>query len=610
MSWQLVSFAMLAAVLAGGFAWYERSRPPAKIVALVAALAALAVVGRIAFAPIPNVKPTTDIVLFAGYALGPVPGFAVGAVSALVSNIFFGHGPWTPWQMLGWGTAGLIGAGLAAVAGRDLGRIPLALACAFAGAVFGALLDLYQWTQGATHDLAAYLTWSATSLPYNLAHILGNIVFCLLLGPTFVRSLRRFRRRFEVRWAPAAAALLVAVAVAGSLAAPPAAEAAGASARAVEYLRAAQNEDGGFGGAPRSGSTQLHTGWAAFGLAAAGVNPADVSSGGDSIVGYMRANAGGLNDTGDLERAILLLGAAGVSARDFEGRDLVAELLRRRSANGAWKKNVTWTSFGILALRSAGAGAGRSASWLARQQNRDGGFGFSPNAASSVDDTSAALQALGAAGRSGSKTVRRAVRFLRRNQNRDGGFGLLAGQASNSQSTSWVVQGLAGVGRKPSSMRRSPLRYIRSLQSADGSIRYSRSSRQTPVWTTGQALQALAGKAFPIAAVARSADGGSGADEGPGSQAAGRGSQGAADRRGGEDRGASPDAAPPAAIAPAAPAPSPVDGGRADAQRTAAEQGPGDRRGFAWGAALAAAAVAGAAAFAIWRMLLRRRLST
>src|SRR4051794_14584842 len=248
MSWQLASFAVLAAILAAGFGWYEHSRPPAKVLALVAALAALGTVGRIAFAATPNVKPTTDIALFAGYALGPVPGFAVGAVSALVSNFFFGQGPWTPWQMLGWGLAGVIGGVLAAVAGRDLGRVPLAAACAFAGAAFGALLDLYQWTQGATHDLAAYLVWSSTSLPYNIAHVTGNIVFCLLLGPTFVRSLTRFRRRFELRWAPAAASLLALAALAGAAASPPTSEAASAKARAVSYLERAQNGDGGFGG--------------------------------------------------------------------------------------------------------------------------------------------------------------------------------------------------------------------------------------------------------------------------------------------------------------------------------------------------------------------------
>ncbi|MEA2429751.1 MAG: energy-coupling factor transport system substrate-specific component, partial [Thermoleophilaceae bacterium] len=202
MNWQLASFLVLVVVLGLGFAWYERSRPSAKVLSLVAALAALATVGRIAFAPIPNVKPTTDIALFAGYALGPVPGFAVGAVAALASNVFFGQGPWTPWQMVGWGGAGVLGGLLAWATGRrEIGRWPLAAACALAGVVFGMLMDTYQWVQGAEQDLSHYLAVSATSLPYNVAHVVGNIGFCLLLGPTFVRSLARYRRRFQVQWA-------------------------------------------------------------------------------------------------------------------------------------------------------------------------------------------------------------------------------------------------------------------------------------------------------------------------------------------------------------------------------------------------------------------------
>src|SRR5204862_706016 len=99
-SWQLSSLGVLFLVLVAGFLWYERERPPARVLSLVAALAALAVVGRLAFAAIPNVKPTTDIVLFAGYALGAAPGFAVGAVTAIASNVFLSQGPWTAWQMV------------------------------------------------------------------------------------------------------------------------------------------------------------------------------------------------------------------------------------------------------------------------------------------------------------------------------------------------------------------------------------------------------------------------------------------------------------------------------------------------------------------------------
>jgi energy-coupling factor transport system substrate-specific component len=213
MSWELVSSLVVGAALVLGFAWYERSRPPARVLALVAALAALAIVGRLAFAPFPNVKPTTDIVLFAGYALGGAPGFAVGSVTALVSNVFLTHGPWTPWQMAAWGGVGLAGGALGALVRsrsrrttegaepRELGRWTLALACGVAGLGYGLVMDLYLWTFAGERTLASYAVISARSLPFNVAHVVGNVVLCLLIGPPLVLALRRYRRRFEVRWA-------------------------------------------------------------------------------------------------------------------------------------------------------------------------------------------------------------------------------------------------------------------------------------------------------------------------------------------------------------------------------------------------------------------------
>ena len=192
------------------------------MLALVATLAALAVVGRLAFAALPNVKPTTDIVLFAGYALGAVPGFVVGAIAALVSNVFLSQGPWTPWQMAGWGAVGIAGAVLArALRGREPNRFLLAGVCGLAGLAFGAWMDLYQLTLAAHQDLDSYLALSASSLPYNLAHAIGNVVFCLLIGPVFIRALRRYRRRLEVRW-PAAAGIAATLLLALLLAAAPA----------------------------------------------------------------------------------------------------------------------------------------------------------------------------------------------------------------------------------------------------------------------------------------------------------------------------------------------------------------------------------------------------
>ena len=119
----VASFVLLAPALGLGFAWYERTQPGSRMLALVGTLAALAAIGRIAFAPFPNVKPTTDIVLIAGFALGGAPGFVVGAVAALASNLVFGQGPWTPWQMAAWGLCGVLGAVLGRLSGHDLGRV-------------------------------------------------------------------------------------------------------------------------------------------------------------------------------------------------------------------------------------------------------------------------------------------------------------------------------------------------------------------------------------------------------------------------------------------------------------------------------------------------------
>lgn len=510
MTWQAASIVVLAAVVVTGFAWYERDRPPARVVALVATLAALAVVGRLAFAAVPNVKPTTDIVLFAGYALGAVPGFAVGAVTALVSNVFLSQGPWTPWQMAGWGVVGVAGALLARVLrDREPGRLVLAAVCGLAGLAFGAWMDLYQLTLAARQDLDTYLALSASSLPYNLAHAIGNVVFCLLIGPIFIRALRRYRRRFQVRWAaPAAAALLLLVVLPGAAAAATPAD------RAERWLLRAQNTDGGFGAGPRQASSPLYTGWSGLGLSVAGNNPRDVRRrGGRSLASYVKRSAGAITDIGEIERTVLLLEAAGLSPRRFAGRDLVAAIRARRRADGSIAGYVSYTAFGILALEAAGTPAGgATVDWLTSAQRDDGGFGLVPSATSDSDMTGAALQALAAAGRGRSPAVRRAVDWLRANQNDDGGFGQFRGRNSNAQSTSYAVQGLVAVDAGGRTLSRA-LAYLRGLQRRDGSVAYSSASTQTPVWVTAQALMALRRTPLPVATVPRAERGSAAAGE-------------------------------------------------------------------------------------------------
>jgi energy-coupling factor transport system substrate-specific component len=518
MSWQLGAGLILALGLAAGFAWYERTRPDARTLALVAALAALGVAGRIAFAALPNVKPTTDVVLISGYALGGAPGFVIGALSALTSNFFFGQGPWTPWQMAGWGATGVLGATLARLWGERVGRLRLAIVCALVGYAFTALQDFGDWVTYSDHSAVQLAAYVGQGTGFDVISAVGCAGFALLFGPALAGSLRRAVRRLHVEWRGIgegvmvllAAALAAGVVLAAVLQRPAPARAGSAvGSSPVHYLESAQNPDGGLGAAPGAPSSQLFSGWAALGLASAGVDPAQVSRGGHSLLGYIAAGARDAVDPGSIERTILVAAAAAANPRDFGGRNLLAALQRMFSADGSVSDQVNLTAFGVLALRAAGAEVPSvTLRWLERQQDGDGGFSFAtggPRVTSDPDDTGAALEALaGVPGAAAARVRARAIGYLRAVQNRDGGFPATPGASSNAQSTAFALQGLIASGVDPAAFRwpggSSPPAYLRSLIQGNGAIAYARGNLQTPVWVTGEALMALAGRALPLVA--------------------------------------------------------------------------------------------------------------
>ena len=178
------------------FIRFERGRSTARELIVVAVMSALSVTGRILFAPVPGFKPVTALTVISGLSLGAEAGFLVGSVSAIVSNLFYGQGPWTPFQMLVWGLIGFL-AGLLLRRRPFTGRIPLLVFGALAGVLYSLVMDL--WTVlslGEGFSVPRYLAAVGVSLPFLLTYAASNVLFLLLLAPTLTEKLQRLKRKF------------------------------------------------------------------------------------------------------------------------------------------------------------------------------------------------------------------------------------------------------------------------------------------------------------------------------------------------------------------------------------------------------------------------------
>ena len=538
MSWQLAAVVLLALALAAASPGTSARGPPRGWSRSWPRSAALAAVGRIAFAPLPNVKPTTDIVLVSGLrAWAARPASSSARVAALASNLFFGQGPWTPWQMARLGPGGPRRRGRSGgSAGARPGRGALALACAARRhRLYGAIVDFsHVGRLQRQHSSAPTSRSAGTSLPFDLAHAVGNVVFALAFGPALLRALARFRARFEVTWRSAAATGVGGARARGRArggGASPRPRAAAARLAGPTCWRA-QNADGGWGAAPgRRLAPRLYTAWAALGPRRRRAQPARRASRGTAPPWTTSAarSARRPKRRGRVERT----SSSSTRRASRHATSAAATSSPRFCAPGAptgpSAGRSTTSPSAILALRAAGRRTGadalrrRAARWLARQQNTRRRLRLpAPRRRSSdVDDTGAALQALVAAGRrrSASRDAG-AVRYLAAASTPTAASRSEPGRRSNAQSTAWAVQGLVATRRDPARVRAgtagaSALAYLRSLVGPDGAVRYSRTSRQTPVWVTAQALSPFAPARSRCRACARRASRRSGEGRGP-----------------------------------------------------------------------------------------------
>lgn len=178
------------------FIGFEKGKTGARELVVIAVMTAISVVGRLIFAPIPGFKPVTAVVIITAIAYGMQAGFLTGAMSAIVSNIFYGQGPWTPFQMFVWGFLGML-AGLLFRRGKKPNNVMLVVIGVIGGVLFSVMMDIWSvLNMDGTWNWSRYYAFLLSSLPFMAIYALSNVVFLLILTKPFLEKLNRIKDKY------------------------------------------------------------------------------------------------------------------------------------------------------------------------------------------------------------------------------------------------------------------------------------------------------------------------------------------------------------------------------------------------------------------------------
>ncbi|MDR0886854.1 MAG: ECF transporter S component [Clostridiales Family XIII bacterium] len=197
-NYYLISLLLIVLAIAAFAMAFERRKPQARDLVIVAVLVAIAVASRAAFFMVPQVKPMIAIIIIAGVSLGAQSGFLVGALAGFLSNFIFGQGPWTPWQMFALGIIGFLAGILFRRSPLKTKRLPV---CIFGGfstlVLYGLIVDTssaMMFTPRLSKEVL--LTTYLAGLPFNAIHAVSTMIFLLILAKPMIEKLSRVKKKY------------------------------------------------------------------------------------------------------------------------------------------------------------------------------------------------------------------------------------------------------------------------------------------------------------------------------------------------------------------------------------------------------------------------------
>lgn len=179
---------------------FEKRRPRARELVIISTLCAIAVGGRAAFYWLQQFKPVIAVVTVSAVCFGAETGFLVGAVSAFVSNFFFGQGPWTPWQMVAFGLIGLIAGVLYGKGILKKSRLSLSIYGAISAVViYGGIMNpasviIWQEKPNPAMLVASYVM----GLPFDVIHAVSAVFFLWFISEPMIEKLDRVKNKYGI----------------------------------------------------------------------------------------------------------------------------------------------------------------------------------------------------------------------------------------------------------------------------------------------------------------------------------------------------------------------------------------------------------------------------
>lgn len=194
-------YVSLAIMLAGVILFvlgFENRRPSVAELTIIAVMCSIGVASRISFFFFPQIKPLAAVVIITGISLGAESGFITGAVSAFVSNFYFGQGSWTPFQMFALGVVGFF-------AGIVFRKVPVnRFSISVYGllsvvVIYGGIVDINTLFYSMGENTWNSILWVyGTGLPMNLMFGISTVIFLVLLHKPVLSRLTRVKIKYHL----------------------------------------------------------------------------------------------------------------------------------------------------------------------------------------------------------------------------------------------------------------------------------------------------------------------------------------------------------------------------------------------------------------------------